>query len=323
MEWNESVRFGLSFYQQVGISDISVYIISTEDIVTDSQYNRVPMINGTLVLNINKVLNYIEFSLNSMSSFKIQEILITYWTHGTKQNIIIPCSLVNIPVGVSPQNVAFIVISVGIILFVIGLITPIIIYFVRKNNYFRGKKREGNNLENNNNRNKEERTQHVYTDIRSHESAAEIKLPSQYSINGTEIRAEVPVPERELSPNITTVLEDEVRTKSLDRKNKQNNRDSPIIIEKRETFMEENSLYESRSISKKKEMKRFVNLERGDSEVVLSENPHYVSNEQMKMTTTTTPITTVPKTEDVTYENTVMSRESDQDFVGYDKLNHI
>ena len=328
MRWKDSVTLSLSFYQQVGISDISIFFNHSNDIQTDSIYKRVPMESGTLVLNVNKVLDVIEFNLNSTSAFIIEEIKIMYWRHGTEDNIEVPCYLmVAEGEGTFVRNMVIITVAVGIVLFAFGLITPFIIWFIKQKNYFRCLRCRGNNLENNN---KPEKTEHFYTDVHSKASTNDIKLLTHYSIQEhTGIRPDIPVSSQgDSSPSLTAALETQVKSMSLDRRNKENIKEYPGLV-KSETFMEDNSLYQSRSIVKKNELRRFENLERTDSEIFVNENPHYVTSEAMRLstkakTTTTTPTPSTPPKTEVSYENTEITNGTEADeFVTYDKLNHI
>ena len=274
------------------------------------------MQNKTIIININKVIEYIEFNLSSTSSFKVEEILIAYWNQG-KDQIEVPCHIVTVPEGLSTQNIIFVVIAVGIFMFIIGIVTPFVIWFLKAKTNFRVKSKERGNAKDNNNN--EGRTEHVYTDLHSKDSTAGIKLPTQYSIQDqARLQPQISVPDRIPSPNLTVKLEEQVKNRSLDRRNKEIVKDSQPGIVKSESFMEENSLYQTKSLSNNRELKRFENLERGESEVILSENPHYVSGEEVKLSMNKR----IQKVDVVNYENTNLSQDPSEDFDAYSKLNH-
>ena len=288
LRWKGTSHFSLSFYQQVAIDAISIYTNSSVTIATDPMLTSV-MKEGYIYLPIRKAINLFEFDVivSGEKSFDLQEIKISYYN-----DIAINCS--NITKDIEMTTV-WIAIVVGVFMFLLGVTLPSIIWFVtmRTKTWQRGKKANlaaGEQIL--------DRTEHVYTNIQSKASTAEVNNIHKVNIidNVTIATGSLPTPpkEKNFTLNFTESMEEQVKRRTLERQDKSK---SPVDV-----FLENNPLYSTSDPDE---------ILRNNSEIFTRENPHYVTSEAMHMN--------AANRSRMTYENTEIPR-ADSIFNAYDKL---
>ncbi|KAI6659218.1 hypothetical protein LOD99_14891 [Oopsacas minuta] len=303
LKWEGSGQFSISFYQHVGISNILIFLTSVANVSTNSQFPTQNVDQG-IKFSLETAVNFIEFeiSVDIGESFEIEEILITYWTQN--QLTTVSCAKQSTFGNSLPDSTAsLIIVGIGLIMFIIGFALPIISWYVRKRAGWLQCTYKPRNIENIQNN---ERTQHVYTDIRTQASAADTKNAIPVRI---EPLAQVEPLSHERNPKLsrqpvsfTDSLEEQVRNRTLERK-------------KRENFNSEDSLEENPIYDKNGTPDPQGKLDRSNSEVFVSENPQYVSTEMMRLHSAGK---ITPK-EPYKNEITVINEDA---FNDYDKLDH-
>ena len=279
LRWEGTTRFSLSFYQQVGIDTIAIYTNSSVTIATESMLPNITE-NGYIRVYVGKTINFFEFDVTTTQgrAFDLQEIKISYWS-----DLSIICG----SSGGIEMTTIWISIGVGLFMFMVGLALPIVIWFTRGRILKRGGGKGnvgGGELG--------ERTEHVYTDIQSKASTAQVNDVHRVNIVDRVTIATGSLPHW---PKENSSMEEQVRQRALEREEKIN---SPIDT------LQENPLYSTSDPDK---------FARNYSEILTRENPQYVTNEMMKQNSASK--------DKVNYENSVVPvHRNDSLFNAYDKL---
>ena len=236
--------------------------------------------NGYIRVYVGKTINFFEFDVTTTQgrAFDLQEIKISYWS-----DLSIICG----SSGGIEMTTIWISIGVGLFMFMVGLALPIVIWFTRGRILKRGGGKGnvgGGELG--------ERTEHVYTDIQSKASTAQVNDVHRVNIVDRVTIATGSLPHW---PKENSSMEEQVRQRALEREEKIN---SPIDT------LQENPLYSTSDPDK---------FARNYSEILTRENPQYVTNEMMKQNSASK--------DKVNYENSVVPvPRNDSLFNAYDKL---